>query len=131
MHKGVNFNPFEYPMHRVGIVVRKLDRLFMGFKLQYQQAACFVREGAGKDDAALFVERFQMSQMRWAVDLAFCFSFGAVVADDDEFHSATRLIHQVVSGFNWLGWVFEGAAILVPGCHFMPPADFFLAQLPA
>ena len=47
-------------MDRVGIVVRELDCLLEGLKLQHQQAACFIREGAGKDDTTLFIKRFQI-----------------------------------------------------------------------
>lgn len=60
MHKRVNFNPFEYPVHCVGIVMSELDRLLVGFKLKYQQAARLIRERTGKDHTPLCIERFQI-----------------------------------------------------------------------
>lgn len=83
----MNFNPFEDAMDPIGVAMGELLGIGLGLKLQDQQAASLVGQGAGKDDSPLPVEWFEMSQMSRSVDLPSGLSIGAVVADDDEFHT--------------------------------------------
>lgn len=60
LHERMDFNPLEYPLHRIGIGVSEPLCLFLGFKIQDQQASGLIGQRSGQNNPPLFVQWFQV-----------------------------------------------------------------------